>query len=285
MVQADLAAGIDRQRQPHVTGRQQRERRRRDADDRGVHPVQRQTAADDRRVAAEPSLPQSFADHRHSRAAGAVVAVDERSAAQRLQTEQRKHRRRERSAGELLRIALARERDRHEPERAHRLEGARLFLPRQVIQHRGGERRQVQLVVAFGDPHETIGVRERQRPQHDRVDDAEDRRVRADAERDREDDGESEERRLPQQTDRVPNIVQQHGGTIIAPACSLHVRCDVGRDSAKLGVGERQLPERGPRVARSKPATGAVSRGGIWSGRSANTEHKTATRMDTSPCA
>ena len=69
-------------------------------------------------------------------------------------------------------------------------------------------------VVALGDPHETIGVRERQRPQHDRVDDAEDRRVRADAERDREDDGESEERRLPQQTDRVPKIVEQHGGEI-----------------------------------------------------------------------
>jgi len=177
-------------------------------------------APDDPRIAAEVALPKTFPDHRDAGAARAVLTVGKRSTEHRLDAEQREQRRCHGAAGQLLGILAAREVEGREAERADRRKRPRLLLPRQVVQHRGGERRQIQCVVLFGDPDETVRMIVGQRPKHHRVDDAEDRGVGADGERDGEHHGEREQRRLAQHPHRIAKIVQHQrsSGAIIPPA-------------------------------------------------------------------
>ena len=75
--------------------------------------------------------------------------------------------------------------------------------------------------------NQAIGMVERQRPQHHRVDDAEDGGVGADAERDGEHDGEREQRRLAQHSNRVAKIVQH--GPSRAPSYRRRCLCSLRR--------------------------------------------------------
>jgi hypothetical protein len=59
------------------------------------------------------------------------------------------------------------------------------------------------------DQHEIVGARERQRTQEDGVDDAEDRRVGADADRNRQDREHQETRRPPERARGVPNVLKE----------------------------------------------------------------------------
>src|SRR5205807_2346286 len=68
---------------------------------------------------------------------------------------------------------------------------------------------------AVPDEHEAIGRGVRQGAQQHLIQEAENRRVRADAEREREHRDQREDRLLPQRTERVPDVL--HGAVLDGP--------------------------------------------------------------------
>ena len=83
--------------------------------------------------------------------------------------------------------------------------------------------------VVLPDDREPIGIAVRQRLQQQRVDDAEDRGVRADAERQRGDGDEAEARRAQQQPRAVAKVLKQD---VIEPRSVWLVGCSVLADCA-----------------------------------------------------
>ena len=67
------------------------------------------------------------------------------------------------------------------------------------------------------EPHEPIGLVERQRPQQHRVDDAEDGGVGADAEREDRDHGDGERRRAEQDPEGVAEVGKQRAHDGVTP--------------------------------------------------------------------
>src|SRR5262249_2826701 len=77
VVQADFVGTIDGQRGPDIAVGKDRQRARRDSDDGGVDAAEGKVAADERFVPAEPSSPESFADHHHGRRGRSIFALPE----------------------------------------------------------------------------------------------------------------------------------------------------------------------------------------------------------------
>ena len=79
----------------------------------------------------------------------------------------------------------------------------------EVIRNRCRFARSTSIAVGLPHHHETIDIPERRRPQQDRIDDAEDSGVRADAERERENQNDGECGRLLKRPERVANVRPQ----------------------------------------------------------------------------
>ncbi len=184
------------------------ELRRGDADDREGRAIERHRLADDVRRAAEAPLPETIADD-HDRAVLAASAhvvrlgegaAENRRHAQHLEETAARH-----DAVGVVRLAAARQVE------AGRAIGEgpveQLGIARaQLLPQRVGPGRPL---LAGQQLDEMLGLLDRQGAQHQRVDDREDRRVGADAERQGEDGDRRDHRRRPQRTNRIADV--RHG--------------------------------------------------------------------------
>ena len=181
-----------------------------DADHGALDAVENDVAPDDVGIGAEASHPESAAQDDDRRGARAFVVRGERAAENRRQPEDGEQIRRRADRADVLGLSAAREVvflqavvERHVLERA-----AALF-PVDV----GGRRDRAVTVEAdrgrlFPEKHEPIGFRERQRPQQHGAHDAEDRGVRADAEREDQHGDDGEAGRAREHADGVANVLE-----------------------------------------------------------------------------
>ena len=170
-------------------------------------------------VAAESLPPHRVADH-HDRVRLRVARVfcGERSSVGRAHAEQRKQRRRHRGRVEARRVAGAGHRHLPRAQRRRRRDGAEAAGEVEVVGL--GKREGIALRRDLAEPDDPIRIGERERPQHDGVDDAERCRRTADAHREREDDGDRESRRGAQTPNRVTQVLQQRVHHCLRPGLS-----------------------------------------------------------------
>jgi hypothetical protein len=195
-----------------------KEPRGRDADDRERMILYDERRADDPCVAAVLFLPGAVAQDRHRCRRRRVVgrredAAGERVDAERLEVVARHElgtqglgRRRSAAAAHAHALAAGLERD-------HLVELGRLGL--QALEQRVGVHAPAILrsaldaaVVPVANAVQQRGIGHRQRPQHHGVDQREDRRRAADAERERRHGCDGEHRRLPELAQHVPKVGQ-----------------------------------------------------------------------------
>ena len=192
-----------------------RERQRHDSDHRAAPSVERGDAPDDRGIRVEVALPRGVTQHNDSVGAGHLFACFEPTSKERLDPEQREHRRRDLQSGQTDRITLPRQRCARQDVAGHVLDGARARTHGVEIARgqRAGAARDGRTATDVGrrseDLHEAIGVVIRQRPQQHRADDAEDRRVGANPQRQRENRDRRESGSPPQGPEPVDHIEPQ----------------------------------------------------------------------------
>ena len=180
--------------------------RRRDADDGEGRAIERQRLADDRRVASQAALPEAMADD-HDRRRLLVVFGREPAAERRLDAEQREVVAGDHLRRDLLRLGPAAPVQLREGERRH--PGEHLVLVAEVLVVEMRERQVARVaLVEHEDRHQPVRLGHGHRLQQDDVDHAEDRGVRADAEREgeRRDDGEG--RALRQHAKAVAQVLE-----------------------------------------------------------------------------
>ena len=140
---------------------------RRDADDRERLAVQRQAAADDRRIAAEAPLPETVGQHDDLLVAGGVVRAREQAAGRRPGAERLEEVARHAQPGHALRRPVAGEVRVPVAEAGQRRQ--RLVLVAVVAELRELERVAIGRGVARPDQVEAVRILERQRPQQHAV--------------------------------------------------------------------------------------------------------------------
>ena len=177
-----------------------------DADDDVRRAIERQCLTEHRRIAIETLLPHRMADQDDVLAAGRIFGWREIATDRRLQAQCRQQRRRGLEANELFRIAAAGQRERVAYRQREIAEHLLLLLHGEVARIGEADARQVLRLVRRAQSDEPVRFAIRQRTQKDRVDDAEERDVRADAEREAEDGDQREAGRLEQLTDRVTDL-------------------------------------------------------------------------------
>ena len=217
------------------------ESRRRHADDGERVALDDERGADDRWIAAVGALPDVVAQHDDRRRRRRVVRGAEHAAAERTDAK-----RREIVAGHVLGPQRPRRRLRalpsHAEARAAGLKGRDLFELRQLglqpLEQRKREHPPAILRaalhaagVAVADAVEARGVADRQRAQHDRVDEREDGRGAANAERERQHRRDGEDARHPELTQRVTKFADEDFPKLCSPDCCSSVRAglDGGR--------------------------------------------------------
>ena len=229
-------------------------RHRRQHSDHGVRPVVHlEHLPDDARVAAEALLPVREAEDEHRLRAEIVVAVPERAAVQRLHAEHVEEVRRHHPGEHAVRLAAVEQGERHPVVLHEAVERGELrpvvadLLDREGDVGRAGPRR----LLPGEDQLVTVGVR--QGPQEHAVDEAEDRRVRPDAEPEGRHHHQGVARRSAQCAQAVPHVPGQrfqHGpaSTFRFPGASRS-----GREIVACGSGParpacrrvRGVPRRG----------------------------------------
>ena len=205
------ARRIDLQRQPHHGGtrvrevRRQREVRGHDPDHLERRAVDLNRAADDGGIAGVAALPEAVADHREVGTAGHVLLRGEAASAKGRDAERREHVRADVADRHALGLAVARQVRLAIAPGGHFGQRRR---PAAVVEDFSlGDPRLVERGPAAPDHDGAIRVAPRQRSQQDGVDDAEDRGVRADAERERQ-HGDGGERGIPRKrADAEPEIL------------------------------------------------------------------------------
>ena len=184
---------------PHADAAvRERERRRHDADDFHRHAVQRHRAADDRRIAGEPPRPQAVRQDRDLRTARSVFVGGEPAAELRRDLEHAVQRPCDARHGNPLRLPAPGQRHLAGLVRCDRRQRSRTFrvIEIQTRRHRLEPLRSDARHAMFELQH-AIGIRERQRVEHDALDNGEDGDVRGDGERQRRDCCCREHRRPP----------------------------------------------------------------------------------------
>ena len=204
-----LIVGAPHERKPNVD-RARRDHLRRHHADYGVRLIAKiQRATEHVGIALEEPLPKPIADDGEERAADAIFFFRECPSELRLQSEDLEKVRRHQASADLFGGASleAAQVKRFSTRDRDVFEDGIVALPIEIVRKRN---RNLRLVgVGLGDDHDPIPVRIRQRPEQDAIDHAEDRRVRADAEREREDRDEREARRFPELAEREAEVV--HG--------------------------------------------------------------------------
>ena len=209
-----VEARLHHERHPHVgrpAHRFPEETGRRHADDRDVLPLDDQARADDRRIAAKSPLPEGVAQHGHSGVAGRLVVLwSEGPAHQRPHAQHRK-----KLTGNELHPGLfgpadgPGSADVQAREAVLRREHARegIHLVADPLEQRIGEILFLSARCDDVEDDELRGVLDRESREQDRVDEGEDGRVGADAQREREHRDRGEARRCAQQAPRVAQVL------------------------------------------------------------------------------
>jgi hypothetical protein len=181
--------------------------RRHDADDCVRLRGERDLPAEDFSITAKRALPCSMPEHHDRRSGGLVFLRSVGATEQRLDPQHIEDLGRDRHAGELLRlVALVQHRTRARESR-ERGEALRLLAQVCVIRERVVVPDLAFARRAAPHHHEPIGIREWQRAQKHRVDDAEDRGVRTNPERERQDRNDGEGRCFDQHPEGVFEVV------------------------------------------------------------------------------
>ena len=109
---------------------------------------------------------------------------------------------------EQPRVAVAREHRIRQPRRVRRdvLKGGHLLAPIEIVRRRNDVQVPALLRILLGDHDQAVGLRERQRLEHDRVHRREDGDVRADPERKRDDRGDGETGSAPEGAKRKAHV-------------------------------------------------------------------------------
>ena len=203
-----LGGALGLEHDPEITGEQDLKVRGDDADDGVRFAVESHDAADDGRIAAEVAAPEPLADHDSMRGRRRIVRA-ERAARDRQDTKDVEESRRHRLAGNPFgQGAWSGQRPAAAGDGRHRGEGLVLFAPVHIVQRRdavaGGPGR------SFPEHHERIRIAVRQCPEQRRVEQAEDRGCRADAQ------GEDRDRECSE-----PGGSPQHASAVskVAPEC------------------------------------------------------------------
>jgi hypothetical protein len=212
------AAGIGNRsvvsdKRPHLgalieaLGDERLEGRRHHADDREWPIVHRDHTSDGRRIAAEPAAPEAVAQDRRLPGGGRVFGGGEVTPDRRLHAERPEEVPGHAHPADPFRFAVGQQRRTPGADERHVFERMAAVAPveeRQVTDVAGRAGRP-----PLADRDEAIGIRVRQRTEQHRVEDAEDRRVRADAERQGHERDRCEAGRAPQQPRRVANVPRE----------------------------------------------------------------------------
>ena len=178
------------------------------ADDRMRCAVQRQRGADGVGPHAEAARPEAAREDHYGRTRGSILFVRDASSGRHRHAEHVKEAAGDTHAGQLLgRRSAAREIERVVAVRRHAREHA---APRgEILIRRERDRRvaHVALRIRMRERHDAVRVAERQRPQQDGVDDAEDGGGGADADRDHRDRDDRKPRRLDQRSCCTPHLI------------------------------------------------------------------------------
>ena len=222
----------DVERRRHV---EEAEIARHDADDFRLPSVDLKLATERRRIAAEAALREAVREDHRVRAfgRGSMLGFGEPASAHRRHAERLEQPMRRAQRAHALRSVGAR--DRLSAVRPHADLGQRPVLgPIGEIHRRRGRQIAGDDGGVVPDPHELVRARIRQRLDQHRIDDAEDRRRRADSEREREHRGERE-RGAPRQraqrmahvaTDRIHEADDIHATTLDErKTATAHPRC------------------------------------------------------------
>ena len=208
---------IELQRAPEIVVREDEgEARRHHANHLGRLVAEENGPADDTRIAAEASVPETVAEDGDARRVRTVVICGDDASEQRADAEQREELRRHHLRLQARRISGLGQRQRRRAPGGEPLDRAALGLPVDPVRrrHRQVAARRVNPlagldVEGFVDGDQPVAARIRQRPQQQLVDDGEDGGVAADPEPQRQDDGGREAGALAQSACHVPHVAYQ----------------------------------------------------------------------------
>src|SRR5262249_34940869 len=168
---------------------------------------QRQRLTDDGRIAAEASMPESMTEERHTRGFVSILLRREGPPQLRRQTQRWKHIGRDTKNLQSIRRALSPQTEKAFVKSYQMFESLRLRLPGKVTVTLSAS--VITTVLSFRHPDQPLRIVEWHGIKQHRIHDAENRRVRADAERQREDGDQRHDRMLEQHPQRVAQILPQ----------------------------------------------------------------------------
>ena len=168
-------------------------------------------ASDHVGTAGESHAPRSVTQDGDARRARTLVGLAERSANRRSDFEHVEEIDVHHRAVEAFGVIAVGQDERDAFEAGHAGKSAVPHAPVEEVRRGPGAKHLLRLPIGLGHEQELFSAGKRKRPQQDRVHDAENRGVRADADRhgQRGDDGEA--RRLPQRPNGVPQVLSEHG--------------------------------------------------------------------------
>src|SRR5262249_18898222 len=208
--QLALIIHIDCERQQDVSlfqGKEATRSGRHNSDDRPALAAQRQRLTDDGRIAAEASMPESMTEERHTRGFVSILLRREGPPQLRRQTQRWKHIGRDTKNLQSIRRALSPQTEKAFVKSYQMFESLRLRLPGKVTVTLSAS--VITTVLSFRHPDQPLRIVEWHGIKQHRIHDAENRRVRADAERQREDGDQRHDRMLEQHPQRVAQILPQ----------------------------------------------------------------------------
>ena len=179
-----LFAGERPDRQPEVCPARKRKTRRHDTDHDVRTSVEGDRMVHHSSVSAKPALPKSVAQKHKARRARLVVGIVEKPSEGRFRAQRGQGVRRDANTGQAIRLAFAREIVTSPIVNADVIEDRLLRPP--IAEVRVGDRHSREIRAAFAQPDESFGFRVRQGTEQHGIHDAEDRRVRSDAQRESE---------------------------------------------------------------------------------------------------
>jgi hypothetical protein len=196
-----------RQGKPNLCRARREHLRRHHADDRVGLVAEIYRASEHIRVARKKAGPHPVADDANHRPAHPVFLLGEDAAMLRVQPNHFKEIGRDQAALDLLRRPpFEAAQVKRFPARDRKMLEDGIVAPViKIVWIRNGDLRLVR--VALGQDDQLVGFRIGERLEQDRVDDAKDGGVRANAERERENSDESEPRRLPELAQSVTEVV------------------------------------------------------------------------------
>ena len=225
----------------------QAERRRHDADDFARAAVHLNRLAEDFARATEPAAPQSFAEHDHRTGAGHRVGGGQRASLDGRRAQCVEEIRRHRRAADALRLVAAEQIEvgagvRRQPRQARRLSAIVDDLPHRQPRPRLARRR-------VPEEHQLVRLPVRQRFEDDALDDAEDRGVRADAEREREHGQRGESGAADEEAPAVTNVLPEGSHQGISMRTAGLAFCQ----AVMHDVGDRRHPQARDRQPSAAP--------------------------------